>query len=387
MRASHLRFALALPLLSLTLALVSTPAEARPRWSLAQAQTWHAQQAWQVGANFLPSNASNQLEMWQADSFDPATIEKELAWAEAIGMNTMRVFLHDLLWQQDPTGFVQRIDRFLAIAARHHIKPMFVLFDSVWDPNPKLGLQRAPTPGVHNSAWVQSPGPAALKEAANQARLQDYVTGGIKAFAHDTRIQAWDIWNEPDNSNEGEAATKEKAALVAPWLSQAFSWARSVDPIQPLTSGLWRDSSDWSSRQTMTAIERIQIDESDVISFHNYQWPEEFERRVLWLKQFQRPILCTEYMARSVGSTIDQILPLAQRHEVGAMNWGLVDGKEQTRFPWDSWQHPYIKSEPPVWFHVLLRQDGTAYRAAEVALIRRLVASAAANKNVPAPEK
>jgi len=126
-----------------------------------------------------------------------------MGWAESIGMNTMRVFLHDLLWQQDADGFSKRIDQFLQVADRHHIKPMFVLFDSCWDPNPKLGLQHPPVPGVHNSGWVQSPGAAALADPAQEARLRDYVRGVVAAFAKDSRILAWDVWNEPSNLNEG----------------------------------------------------------------------------------------------------------------------------------------------------------------------------------------
>jgi hypothetical protein len=112
----------------------------------------------------VPKSAINQLEMWQEATFDPVEIDREFGWAEAMGMNTMRVFLHDLLWQQDSTGFRQRIDRFLAIASRHHIRPLLVLFDSVWDPLPQLGPQYPPIPGVHNSGWVQSPGAKALAE-------------------------------------------------------------------------------------------------------------------------------------------------------------------------------------------------------------------------------
>jgi hypothetical protein len=141
------------------------------RWSEKQANDWYAPQPWLVGSNYIPANAINELEMWQADTFDPARIDKELAWAEAIGLNTMRVFLHDLLWQQDSRGFTKRIDTFLAIAAKHHIRPLLVLFDSCWDPNPKLGVQRAPTPGIHNSGWVQSPGAAALADFSQYPRL------------------------------------------------------------------------------------------------------------------------------------------------------------------------------------------------------------------------
>ena len=136
------------------------------RWSEVQVNDWYQKQPWLVGSNFILADAINELEMWQADTFDPQEIDKELGWAEGIGMNTMRVFLHDLLWQQDPEGFKKRLNTFLEISSRHHIRPFFVLFDSCWDPDPKLGPQRPPIPGVHNSGWVQSPGAQGLSNPA-----------------------------------------------------------------------------------------------------------------------------------------------------------------------------------------------------------------------------
>ncbi len=264
---------------------------------------------WPVGSNFIPADAINQLEMWQADTFDPQEIDKELGWAQAIGMNTMRVFLHDLLWQQDAARFRQRIDTFLTIADKHHIRPIFVLFDSCWDPDPKLGPQHPPIPGVHNSGWVQSPGEKALRDTSQYPRLKTYVQGVIGAFANDRRILAWDLWNEPSNGNDSsylKVEPKNKNHLILALLPQVFGWAREAHPSQPLTSGVW--TGDWSSLDKMDAMSRLQIEESDIISFHNYGWPEEFEQHVQWLMELHRPIICTEYMARGVGSTFDTIL-------------------------------------------------------------------------------
>jgi hypothetical protein len=343
------------------------------RWTEQQANDWYAAQPWLVGANFVPDDAVNELEMWQADTFDPKEIDRELGWGEGAGMNTMRVFLHNLLWEQDPDGFKKRIDEFLTIAARHHIRPVFVLFDSCWDPYPKLGPQRPPIPGVHNSGWVQAPGKDVLGDPAQYPRLKAYVTGVVGAFANDKRILAWDVWNEPDNLNGPPYNKQElpnKAQLVMALLPQVFEWARSVHPVQPLTSGVW--SGDWSSLDKMTPMARLQVRESDVISFHNYGWPEEFEQRVKDLEQFHRPLICTEYMARGAGSTFDTILPLAKQYHVGAINWGLVKGKTQTNLPWDSWERPYVLIQPTVWFHDVFYPDGKPYRQHEVDLMREL---------------
>ena len=340
------------------------------QWSRDKANAWYAQQRWLIGSNYIPADAINQLEMWQADTFNPAQIDKELGWAEAAGMNTMRVFLHDQLWTQDAVGFRKRIDEFLAIAARHKIKPLLVFFDSCWDPNPKLGPQHPPIPGVHNSGWVQSPGRAGLADTANYPKLKVYVQGVIGAFATDERILGWDLWNEPDN---GKA--DEQFGQVAKLLPQVFGWAREADPSQPLTSGVWHND-DWSPTAQVNAIEKVQVEQSDIITFHVYDWPEVLERRIKELQPYGRPIVATEYLARGAGSTFDTSLPIARKYNVGMINWGFVLGKTQTNFPWDSWQKPYTQSPPLVWHHDVFHADGKPYRQAEIDQIRALTSAA-----------
>src|SRR5882724_264863 len=346
------------------------------RWTEKSAKEWYSKQPWLVGSNYIPASAINELEMWQADTFDAKRIDVELGWAESIGLNTMRVFLHDLLWQQDAAGFKKRIDTFLQIADKHHIKPLFVLFDSCWDPNPYLGKQHEPRPGVHNSGWVQSPGAKALEDSSQYPRLETYVKGVVGAFAKDPRVLGWDVWNEPDNTNQGSYAeldAKNKVALVLKLLPKVFDWARETRPMQPLTSGVWKGG--WSSPEKLDATEKIQIEMSDVISFHSYDKPEEFEKRIAWLQPYHRPIICTEYMARGNGSTFQGSLPIAKKYQVAAINWGLVAGKTQTYLPWDSWKHPYTDREPAVWFHEIFRTDGSPYRQEEVEFIRTITSS------------
>ena len=343
------------------------------RWTEKQATEWYQQQPWLVGCNYIPATAINELEMWQAETFDPQTIDKELGWAESLGMQTLRVFLHDLLWQQDSAGFKMRIDKFLQIAEKHGIKPLFVLFDSCWDPFPKLGKQRDPKPGVHNSGWMQSPGANALQDSTQYPRLEAYVKGVVGAFATDCRVLGWDLWNEPDNLNTssyGRLEPANKPAFVQTLLPRVFEWARSVAPLQPLTCGVWKG--DWSAREKMSPIERMQVELSDVISFHNYNEPEEFEKRVQWLQHYNRPILCTEYMARGNKSTFQGTMPIAKKYKVAVYNWGFAAGKTQTRLPWDSWQRAYADREPSVWFHEIFYSDGRPYRAEEVEFIKRI---------------
>jgi hypothetical protein len=347
---------------------------AAARWSEPAASDWYARQPWLLGSNYIPASAINELEMWQADTFDANRIDKELGWAESIGLNTMRIFLHDLPWQQDPKGFQKRIEALLKIADKHHIKPLFVLFDSCWDPNPRLGQQREPRPGVHNSGWVQSPGAKALQDSSQYPRLEAYVKGVVAAFNKDKRILGWDVWNEPDNTNQGSYGQQEphdKAALVLALLPEVFAWAREAHPSQPLTSGVWKG--DWSSPDRLSPTEKTQLQQSDIVSFHSYDKPEIFEQRILSLQQYRRPIICTEYMARGNGSTFQGSLPIAKKYHVAAINWGLVAGKTQTYLPWDSWQRPYVDREPAIWFHEIFRTDGQPYKQEEVDFIRQIV--------------
>jgi hypothetical protein len=336
---------------------------ARDIWSPAASNGWYQRQPWMVGANYIPASAINQLEMWQAQTFDPERIDTELGWAEKIGMNTMRVFLHDLLWQQDAEGFKKRISQFLQICSQHHIRVLFVLFDSVWEPEPRLGPQHPPIPGVHNSGWVQAPGLTALQDVSQESRFEAYVKGIVGAFAGDPRIIGWDVWNEPSSKND-------VADRVQALLPKVFAWARSENPTQPLTSGLFEEG--WVSGSP-SSIEAIQLDQSDVISFHDYHWPEIFNSKVSRLLRLGRPVWCTEYLARGAGSTFEGSLSIGKLHNVAMINWGLVDGKTQTRLPWDSWTIPYVNGrEPAVWHHDVFRADGTPYRKAETDLILAL---------------
>lgn len=347
-------------------------AASRAQWTPEEANDWYQKQSWLVGANFLPSTAINQLEMWQAESFDTATINRELGWAASIGMNTVRVYLHDMVYQNDAEGFLSRIETFLKIAARHNIKPLFVLFDSVWDPFPKPGKQREPKPGVHNSGWVQNPGKEVLLDSTQYPRLEEYVKAVVGKFAKDERIIGWDLWNEPENMNGNEYHTQEpanKPALVEALLKQCYAWARSAGPVQPLTAGLW--SGDWTAPEKLKSIETLMVTESDVISFHNYSTAESFEKEIKELQRYGRPIFCTEYMARGNNSTFEGSLPIAKKYNVAAYNWGLVDGKSQTKYPWDSWKKTYT-GEPPIWFHDIFHKDGKPYKQEEVDFIKKL---------------
>ncbi|MFO0948769.1 MAG: cellulase family glycosylhydrolase, partial [Planctomycetota bacterium] len=294
-------------------------ADARERWTVEQANDWQKRSGWLVGCNYAPRTAINQLEMWQADTFDPKTIDQELSWAEDLGFNSLRVFLHHLAWEQDREGFLSRVDQFLEIANKHKIGVMFVLFDGVWDPFPVVGKQREPKPHVHNSGWVQSPGADILRDDARIDGLKPYVVSVLSRYKSDPRVQVWDLFNEPDNPNTnsyGKVELKDKAERAEILTKKCFDWAREVDPSAPLTAGVWRG--DWASDDKMASIDRLMTSQSDVISFHTYDPLPVAIPRIESLKRFHRPLICTEFMARGNGSTFDPKLAFFKKQGIGA---------------------------------------------------------------------
>jgi hypothetical protein len=321
-----------------------------------------------VGCNFIPSTASNQLEMWQAETFDPKTIDRELGWAADLGFNAVRVYLHDLLWTQDREGFLGRLDSFLGCAASHGIGTLLVLFDDVWFPEAQLGPQPEPHPGRHNSRWLESPGLPALQryaeDAALRERLADYVRGVVGRFASDPRVLLWDLYNEPGGFPS--PVSEPVGAACLPLLGDVFDWARDVEPEQPLTSGLWIPV-----KPIPEEIGALQRARSDVVSFHHYGPPDDLRRLCEQLRsETDRPLLCTEYLARQLHSRFETHLPIFRELGIGAIHWGLVSGRTQTIYPWWSWFQDEPQPEPEVWFHDVLHADGTPFDPAETEFLR-----------------
>jgi hypothetical protein len=344
------------------------PVRSRARWTPERAQAWGQEVGWLLGCNFTPSTASNQLELWQADTFDPATIDRELGWAaNVVGMNSIRLFLHDLAWQVDPSGFLDRVDQVLDLAAGRGISTMPVLFDGIWDPDPRPGPQKLPRAGVHNSTWLQGPGAAVLADRTRWPSLRPYVEAVLERFGRDERVVVWDLFNEPDSPNPAYVARDpaRKASLVGELLEQLWDWAVQVDPSQPLTVGLFLLPQHHPERAGPVA--RAAVERSDVISFHCYGDERLLRRTISALRTHGRPLLCTEWMGRPNSPV--RLAEVLRAEGVGGYTWGLVDGRTQTKQSWTSWWRP----DPPerVWFHELLHADGRPYDEDEAALLRR----------------
>ena len=324
------------------------------RWSEEKAKDWAKDKPWFRGSNFTPSTAINQLEFWQAETFDPETIDKELGWAENIGLNCMRVYLHHAAWEINKNGFKNRVNEYLSIADKHHIATIFVLFDDCWNPTYSTGKQPDPKPGVHNSGWVRDPGDLLYSSSDLMPVLETYVKDVLESFKDDNRILLWDLYNEPGNSGYGNKSM--------PLLENVFLWAREVNPSQPISSGVWNLG--------LTDLNKFQVEHSDIITYHNYNDEIEHQKAIDTLKLYNRPMICTEYMARRNHSFFTNIMPILKEQHIGAINWGLVDGKTNTKYAWDE---PIPDgAEPELWFHEIFRKDGTPYKQEEVDLIKKL---------------
>lgn len=324
-------------------------------WSKEKAAAWYAEQPWLAGSNFQPSSAINQVEMWAGETFDAATIDKELGWAEELGFNLMRVYLSSEVWKADAEGLKKRMDEYLTISSKHGIKTMFVFFDDCWNEETVAGKQPEPKPGIHNSGWVQDPAVSLRKDTATLFPvLEKYVKDVMTAFKDDERILLWDLYNEPGNSKHGMNSM--------PLLKNVFKWAREVNPTQPISAGVWFFK--------YPELNEFQIANSDVLTYHNYRDPENHQLWIDLLKTHGRPMICTEYMARRNNSLFSNVMPVLKKNNVGAINWGFVSGKTNTIFAWDE-PKPNEK-EPVLWFHDIYRQDKTPFDPKEVELIKKL---------------
>jgi len=328
------------------------PRSTAKRWSKEKAWEWYRKIGVIRGCNYVPSTAVNMMEWWQAETFDPETINRELDWARDCGYTTVRCNLPYLAWEHDPKGFKKRLDQFLAIADRQRIRVMFCLFDDVnfARATPHLGPQEKPVPGVHNSRWVPSPAAHKVTDRAAWPGLERYVKDVVGTFRADRRILAWDLYNEPGNGGLGEKSL--------PLVEAAFRWAREQQPSQPLTTGPWtRFDSKMSKRM---------LELSDITTFHCYGTSSDAERLIERFSKYGRPMVCTETIRRVPGKNFAAMLPVYARHGVGWYNWGLVAGKQQTYLPWED----RTKTINDHWHWDMLYPDGKPYDPKEIVLIR-----------------
>lgn len=329
---------------------------AQTRWTAEKANNWYKQQEWPRGCNYQPNTAINQLEMFQAATFDPQTIDRELGWAQDLGFNAMRVFMHHVAWTSDKAGFKKRLNQYLDISSKRGIKTILVFFDDCWNDEYHAGKQPEPKVGIHNSGWVRDPGTAIRNNPDSLKMLEAYVKDILTEHKNDNRILLWDLYNEPGNQQYFNNSL--------PLLKMIFGWARAINPSQPVSAGVWN----WGEK--FTELNKFQLENSDVITYHNYGYTDAHKKRIAELKQTGRPLVCTEYMARKNGSLFSNIMPILKQEKIGAINWGFISGKTNTIYAWGT-PMPDGK-EPDLWFHDILRKDGTPFSKDEVELLKTL---------------
>ncbi len=366
------------------------PVEIPGHWSAERANQYYTKFSWRIGCNYIPATAINQIEMWQAESFDPRTIEKELDRAQNLGFNLLRVFLHELVWATDEKGLYDRMDQFLKITDQRGMVVDFVLFDDCHHPLGKMGPQPLPVPGYHNSGWLNSPTrdvaqryAAGKSDAREAAQLKGYVQATLRRFKNDQRVFMWELYNEPGRGR-GLAGSMEGAAgdawgdKSAKLLLDAWKWAREVAPSQPICS-----TAEGCVGPANLEIARLN---SDIASFHCYAAPAKLGKVCQRYAATGRPAICTEVLKRP-ESTVQGCYPVLKQHHIGAVGWGFVSGKTGTIWPWDSRKGKDVDQlraagkvikpgdafpEPKEWFHDLYRMDGTPFDQKEIDFIQQL---------------
>jgi hypothetical protein len=199
--------------------------------------------------------------------------------------------------------------------------------------------------------------------------LQKYTQELLELYKDDERILMWDLYNEPGQFGIGEKSFT--------FLEYVWNWAHEIRPSQPLTSCL-----DGAIGDSIISLNKIK---SDIITFHTYE-AEKLEPTIKELKSLGRPLMCTEYMAREYGTTFEFCLPIFKKYNIACYNWGLVAGRSQTNFNWETILHLNEQrdkgnliyegdslTEPDEWFHDIFRQDGSSFKDEETAFIKKIL--------------
>ena len=331
------------------------------RWTAERARDWYARQPWPCGFNYIPAHSISYTEMWMGYNFDPASLDREMALAQETGFNCARVILPFVVWEHEPEAFKQRLETFLEICRRRGIRVMPSFFDDcTFGPitDPVFGRQPDVVPGWYGNGWTPSPGHAMVRDPATWPRLENYVKDLVGTFRDDPRLWVWDLYNEPTNGLLTGRESSPLGDVSLPLAEKVFRWAREIDPSQPLTVGEWNDNA---------KLNELARGHSDIITFHNYEGPEALEKRIAQLKPLGRPIICTEWMNRGSGSTVVGCLPVFRRENIGALHWGLVNGKTQTHL---NWRHLPGDPDPAVPQHDLFRGDLAPYDPAEIEIFK-----------------
>lgn len=351
----------------------------RERWSESQAWDWYEKKPWVMGINYVPSITLHAVELWQEDTY-PEVIEsvrKEFILMQDIGLNSVRMFLPFHIWFHEKEKFLERLDCFLDELASRNITMMPVLFNDCVG----FGRPKDITPHMshgwqqydigHHGGHKKNPftgeqeqiGWCLWDEPEWQETLEEYLIALLERFGKDERIYIWDLWNEPGNSNRHDRSI--------PYIKRVFEIARNINPVQPLTAGVWSypESYGVDDSVDVETVQRLALDESDIITFHQYEGIERVNRVVKQLQKEKRPMLNTEWLNRIQDNFVQDNLPLYYKERIGSYSWGLVAGKSQHFLPWDElWNHRQLPLNR--WQHDLFDTFYTPYDKKELELMR-----------------
>lgn len=349
------------------------------RWTAEKANNWAKNRRWTVGFNYVASNCVNRMEQWQAYEHEQKipVFEREFALAEEVGFNAIRSVLPLEPWLYEHDGFMRRLDNFLTLANRHGLGVMIVFGNdccvpkSQWQPA-KFGPQ--PVDWGYHGGVIRSPhagnpemGYSLLDDPELRQAWTKMVDEIVGEYAHDERVDIWDIFNEPGNSRRGMTSAGAMADF--------FDAARKHDPVQPLTAGVWTVN----RTNTLPEIEQLAMELSDVISYHDYGSFDHSVGVIERLRKLGRPLFNTEWLNRTLHNNVATHLPLYYLENVGVYNWGFVAGKSQTYEPWDSLWNNYAKNPAAdydftVWQHDLFRPSLRPYDPHEIETFRKYIA-------------
>ena len=350
-------------------------------WSKEKAWKWYDDRTWMRGCNFMGSDCANRIDQWQALGFEKRleTADRELKLAAETGFNTIRIIPEFIVWDQDHDGFMERFDRYLATAWKYGISSMVVFGNDCMPPKNEfwkplqLGEQHYDW-GYHGGRKFSQHqhfgemGYHIMDEPEIMARHEVWVREIMEKYKDDPRICVWDLYNEAGNSN------RESVSL--PNVKRFFEVAREVNPSQPITSCLWKHLGHKGQENYLTEVEQYIAENSDIITYHCYSDYNENIKLIRYLQQFERPIINTEWLARMLHNTVEEMFPLFYLMKIGCLNWGFVAGLYQTYEPWNGmWQSYEAGKGEHIdfkgWFHDLYRPNLKPYDPHEIELIQQ----------------
>ncbi len=352
------------------------------QWTKERIWEWYDARPWIRGCNYMPSDAISNIDMWQGLHFEERfeTAKAELRLAADTGFNAIRIFLSYIVWKEEHDSFMERFERFLTLMDSFGIQAVVCLGDDCQVPrdNPysreHCGEQKFEW-GYHggrknsqHSTRNDEPGYWLIDDEPEL--VYSWVQEIIGRYKDDNRILIWDLYNEPGNC--------KREQLTIPHLKRFFEIAREIDPIQPLTAGVWTIS---EKEEELYEVEQFALEHSDIVSYHKYS-PYMINVQVIRkLKKYGRPIINTEWLGRVLGNSLEENFPLFYVEKIGCFNWGFVAGKYQGHEPWNTtWEQYYDGIETNVdftkWFHDLYRSNFRPYNPKEIEIIRTLTAAA-----------